>query len=327
MHEGVNALTLDEHANNFLLEQHAIGKKYHIEEYYLRKFLSYRDNHLPKATGLSRDLVMSWAEKSPVESEPTQRFRVSPVRQFALYLSRVGVDNAYILPAQYVLHKTQFIPHIYTDHEVIEFMKQVDQCKEFHAFPNKPEILSLLFRLLYCCGLRISEALALQQNDIDLQNGVLTIRQSKNGSERLVPMSVSLTNRMRHYIDIMEDRYTHGDNYIFHIHGKIISYCAIYGNFRNFLRMAGISHCGRGKGPRIHDFRHTFAVHCLRKWVREGKNMNAYYPVLSAYMGHSAFKDTQYYLHLTVDMYPEIISRVEDYLGDIIPVLGGTEDE
>jgi len=97
-------------------------------------------------------------------------------------------------------------------------------------------------------------------------------------------------------------------------------------NLRRFLWQAGISHGGRGKGPRVHDFRHTMAVHCLRRWVLEEKDLRAYLPVLQAYLGHVSLSDTAYYLHLTADLFPNITEQVERAFGNIIPKAGGYDE-
>lgn len=79
--------------------------------------------------------------------------------------------------------------------------------------------------------------------------------------------------------------------------------------------------------PRIHDFRHTFAVNCLKKFVNEGKDLTAYLPILKTYMGHSKFKSTEYYLKLTNDMFPDILEKVNSYTGKAIPRIGGSYEE
>lgn len=101
----------------------------------------------------------------------------------------------------------------------------------------------------------------------------------------------------------------------------------IYRNFRRFLWRSGISHGGRGKGPRVHDLRHTHACHCLKKWVQQGKDIAAYLPVLKAYMGHDSFEETAYYLRLTADIFPDISIKLEGCYRDIIPRLEGDGDE
>ena len=95
----------------------------------------------------------------------------------------------------------------------------------------------------------------------------------------------------------------------------------LYHNFRRFLWKAQISHGGRGHGPRIYDFRHTYAVHCLKKWVKQGKDLAIYFPILKTYMGHDSFKETAYYLRMTADVFPNIISKMESRYLKIIPEL------
>ena len=101
----------------------------------------------------------------------------------------------------------------------------------------------------------------------------------------------------------------------------------LYHNFRRFLWRARISHGGRGKGPRLHDLRHTYAVHCLKKWVEQEKDLTVYLPILKTYMGHDSFNDTAYYLRMTADVFPDITLRMETHYLDLIPLLEGGSDE
>jgi integrase/recombinase XerD len=101
----------------------------------------------------------------------------------------------------------------------------------------------------------------------------------------------------------------------------------IYKNFRRFLWRARISHGGRGRGPRIHDFRHTYAVHCLKKWAEQEKDLTAYLPALKTYLGHESFKETAYYLRLTADVFPHIVLKLETLYPGLIPELVGDADE
>lgn len=101
----------------------------------------------------------------------------------------------------------------------------------------------------------------------------------------------------------------------------------MYKNFRRFLWRAKISHGGFGRGPRIHDFRHSYAVHCLKKWTGQGKDLTAYLPVIKTYLGHDSFKETAYYLRLTADMFPDILQKLEIRYPEIIPEVEGGADE
>ena len=101
----------------------------------------------------------------------------------------------------------------------------------------------------------------------------------------------------------------------------------LYHNFRRFLWRAGISHSGRGYGPRVHDFRHSYAVHCLKKWTEQEKDLAVYLPVLKTYMGHDSFHETAYYLRMTVDVFPDITLKMETRYPGVIPNLQGDSDE
>jgi len=124
-----------------------------------------------------------------------------------------------------------------------------------------------------------------------------------------------------HKIALPEDYYFPGSA------GQPLTIQNVYKNFRKFLWQAGISHGGRGSGPRIYDFRHSFAVHCLKRWSEQGFDLLVYLPVLKTYMGHDSFEDTAYYLRLTADVYPEITLKLEKKYPGLIPGLEGGPDE
>ena len=117
------------------------------------------------------------------------------------------------------------------------------------------------------------------------------------------------------------------DYYFPALRGKPMTVANVYKNFRKFLWGARISHGGRGRGPRIYDFRHTHAVHCLKKWVIQNKDLSAYLPILKTYMGHDSFEETAYYLRLTADVFPDITSKLETRYAGIIPELEGGAHE
>lgn len=94
---------------------------------------------------------------------------------------------------------------------------------------------------------------------------------------------------------------------------------SVYDEFRRVLLAAGIPHYGRGKGPRVHDFRHTFACHCLHRWIRNGVPISSALPRLSTYLGHNDMAATEKYLHMTAEVYPEISEKLSREYGYLIP--------
>ena len=162
------------------------------------------------------------------------------------------------------------------------------------------------------------EGLKLRVRDVDLSQGIVTVRQGKFRKDRLVPLALSLVNRLRKYAASLENRPL--DAILFPApDGGPFSLRTVYGLFRKLLLKCGIAHAGRGKGPRIHDLRHTFAVHTLLRWYRDGEDLDAKLPLLATYLGHQHLSGTQRYLHLTAELFPEITARVDALFGEVIP--------
>ena len=105
----------------------------------------------------------------------------------------------------------------------------------------------------------------------------------------------------------------------------MISPNTIYGKFSVYLKVVGISHGGKGQGPRLHDLRHTFAVHVLQKWVTGGNDLTAMLPMLSTYMGHKSVSATSRYLRLTAEVYTELLSTIEEKCAFVIPEVQNEE--
>ena len=145
-----------------------------------------------------------------------------------------------------------------------------------------------IFRLLYACGFRLNEVLNLRVGDVDLEKGVITVRQAKFGKDRLVPPALDVVERLRIYAqklekEVLEKR--QDDSFFFPSRKQTAwSTSGIYILFRKLLYQCGIHHRGRGKGPRVHDLRHTFAVHRLIQWYEEGVDLNIKQPLLVAYL-------------------------------------------
>ena len=181
--------------------------------------------------------------------------------------------------------------------------------------------------MIYMCGLRLSEARLLRVGDVDIENGILTIHHSKKDNSRLVPMSDNLTERCRCYSKKVHPFPVPEGYYFPGLNEKPMTRGNVYKNFRRFLWQAGISHGGKGCGPRIYDFRHSHAVHCLKKWSEQEIDLMAYLPLLKTYMGHDSFEETAYYLRLTAEVFPNITLKLETQYPDIIPGLEGGTDE
>jgi len=313
---------LQEHIQAMILQKQSLGYKYDSSARSLFKFDQFCVAYGCTEPHLSKELVQAWTQKRPNEAQATLQNRIIVVRQLAMYMNRLGIQ-AYVVPKNIMPKGPRYIPYIFSNEELAVIFKQADACHYRPEVPDRQWIMPLLFRMLYGCGLRISEALHLKLRDVDLETGVLTILDGKFNKDRLVPLSKELLQRCHAYMKQVHT-FSDSDAYFFLApNGRAVTHNNVYKNFRKFLWKARISHGGWGKGPRIHDFRHTFSVHCLRRWVLEGKDLTAYLPILKTYLGHHSFSDTSQYLRLTAELYPDITAKVEHAFGHVIPAMGG----
>ena len=315
-----------EHIKNYIELKLSIGNKYITEQGQLKRFDLFTFEKYKFATALTKEIVLLWCCKQPYETQSNRNKRTSIIRQLSIYLNNIGVE-AYIMPQGHYPKSIKYMPYIFTDEELKKFFIETEKCHYCAEFPLRQKIMPVFFRMLYSCGLRVLEARLLKVCDVDLVNGILTINQAKKDNNRLVPMSNSVIKRCVEYSTVVH-QYSSSEAYYFPaLGGKPMNRGNVYTNFRKFLWSAGISHRGKGFGPRVHDFRHTFCVHCLKKWSQQGKDLMVYLPILRTYLGHSSFKETAYYLRLTADVFPDIILKLENFYPDLIPELEGCTNE
>ena len=316
---------LAKYISGLIAQKRALGHKYESQTKIFIHFDLFCAEQFPDEHTVTKPMIDVWALKKVHEHPGTLRGRVTPVSHLAQYMCNLG-HEAYVFPTNSLPDEKKYIPHIYTEDELQRLFRQIDCCHYSPEVPYRHLIMPVLFRILYCCGLRLGEALRLKSDDVNIDDGVLLIRESKYDNDRYVPMSNELSAYCREYAEQVHQPTPH--EYFFPAPDEgMIPGINIYTNFRRFLHKAGISHGGKGKGPRIYDFRHTFAVHCLKKFVLDGSDMRHYQQILKTYMGHSFFKYTAYYLRLTKDMYPDIRKKIDDCFGDMIPCLGGDSVE
>lgn len=301
----------------FVEEKKAVGYSFQKGASILKRFDSLIIQKGLNEKRLPKELVMLWTEKTPNETEATRCGRISIARGFAEYMVRLG-HEAYVYPiAAVTIDRYSYTPYIFSEDQIKAIFYVCDHYAISNYSPNRHLIIPLLFRILYCCGLRISEALNLTYEDVDLEQGTLFIRNAKFGKERIVPMSRSLIERCRIYQKELDSNKAINNFFFPSPYGSHYSESTIYQLFRKILWKVGISHTG--KGPRVHDIRHTFSVHCLKKWVLNGEDLTNRLPYLSAYLGHVDLRGTQHYLRLTADLYPDIVDKVEQSFSYLIP--------
>ncbi|QQE78438.1 tyrosine-type recombinase/integrase [Alicyclobacillus sp. SO9] len=301
----------------FIRQKHAVGFPYESSELRLRAFDRFCIRHHPRETRLTKEIAMHWAEKLPREHVNTLIRRITPIRQFAKYLNSIG-SEAYVIPSGIPAKGVRYVPHIYTKEELTAFFRELDHCLYNSNSPARHLVVSVIFRVLYCCGLRSSEVLGLKVEDVDLVTGKLFICQSKGHKDRTVVMSDDILKLCQIYHSRVSLIFTNRVYFFPNHRGHHYNRQFLDFTFREFWTKTGIVFTN-GNPPRVHDFRHTFAVNRLNQWVKEEKDLNAYLPYLSMYLGHEHLTDTDYYLHLVPEFFPVLTSESDERFSQLIP--------
>lgn len=305
---------------DFVSQKQALGYKYNAAIETLNLFDSFCVEAGVTEPIISDELYTCWCQKRDTENEATHQMRAGYIRQFSRFLANNGSPSLapfHPLPKR----SKEFVPYIFSEEELQTFMSTVDELNRqpVSGTPVRHLVHPVLFRTLYGCGLRANEALKLKTSDVDLESGAVLIRDAKGGRERMVVMSDSLLDRCRAYRsnDAIQN---FGSEYFFPAKDRgFYDSSTVYADFRKYLKKSGIPHRGRGNGPRLHDLRHTFAVHVLNNWVRHGKDIYVCLPILQRYLGHARITATEKYLQLVPEAYAQVTGAFTDKFGDVFP--------
>lgn len=276
------------------------------------RLLVYFDHFLMKqkfkAHFLSRQIIESYLDSLSHLAPRTQYNRFSVVSQFCRYLSQFE-PRCYVPEAvRTVKSASSRIPYIYTKTQVQNLLSKASRLSPGSSL--RPHTYQTLFGLLYTTGIRIGEALTLDINDVYLNTQQLHIREGKFHKERWVPLSPSTCVILRNYIAKRQaiSLATKDTPLFISLRYKRLHRSTVYSALRTLLKQCGI-YTGTGPAPRIHDFRHTFAVHRLLQWYRQGLDVNALLPALATYMGHIDISSTHVYLQATPELFEEVNKR------------------
>ena len=263
-----------------------------INETYFNKWLAYADN-----PNLSRKTVYA---------------KVSCFRQLMIYMNNLGIE-CYIprLPRE---NEHRYVPHIYSEKEILDIFDACDSLRP-RTFRGRTCYYALpaLFRLLYSTGIRIGEALAIKNQDVDFKKKHIFINKTKNCNQRFAPINNTLASVLKDYIrfrnHITCKPVGNPSSPLFvNSKGEPLSQVGVQHIFNHIiLTKAGIPFIGQHMGPRIHDIRHTACVHALKKLVSAGYDIYCCMPLLANFMGHINPMSTETYLRLSQEVYPEVI--------------------
>jgi integrase/recombinase XerD len=285
---------LHQAVQDYLTLRRSLGFKLRCTGALLLKFAAFAESRGAEYVTIS--LALEWATQSPHQQPATWAERMKAVRVFARFQHaidpRTEVPRFGLLPYR----PPRLRPYLYTDEEIRRLLEATSRLSSRRGI--RPHSYHCLLGLLAVSGLRISEALALQQQDVDLEVGILTIRQSKFRKSRLVPLHPSTVNVLRHYVEqrdlLLPARSS--DSFLVSELGRPLEVSAVRRTFYELSRWTGLRQGAINRGPRLHDFRHRFAVETLIRWYRAGQDVQRRLPVLSTYLGHAHVSDTYWYL-------------------------------
>lgn len=304
--------------DGLLEEKHANGYSYASEELVLNRFDSYCTDRNLDTLEITRDFLDGWMERTPTEGESNRGKRISVVRQLLLFMATCGLKE--YIPHDFC-HFKKALPHIFEKEEVAAFFEQVD----FYIPQRRPayearlaDEYRLLFRWYLCMGLRNSEACGIATENVDLNNGILTILNSKGAKDRLVYMPEDLKEsscrylgHLQHMIGFRPKWFFPGMKLSAHLPNTTVDSA-----FRRFWNRTSFSGCSNK--PTVHDFRFSFVVHRMNAWAEEGMDLSVMMPYLSRYLGHKSTNETLYYYYLISDAY-RTVEKKDSIADAVIP--------
>jgi site-specific recombinase XerD len=305
---------LRDRLRDYLALRRALGFRLVEAECYLNSFCSFMERR--RRTILTAKLALQWAT-APANIRPTSwAGRLTTVRQFARYLQgfelRTEVPSARLLPFRPQRSK----PYIYSQREIRELMAAAEVLPSRQIL--RPWTMRTLVGLLAVTGMRVSEALSLTREDVDLKNGVLTIRGSKFRKSRLVPLHASTCRALARYAqrrDACLGERVHAPNFLLTGRGAKFWVSEVHLSFDAISRATGLRSPTSRRGPRPHDLRHRFATETLLRWSRSGAQIDREMPTLSTYLGHTNISDTYWYLSAHPELMRHAALRLQQRWG------------
>lgn len=282
---------------------------------HLKKLDAFLENNKTPLEGFDAEMSASWRSRREGESGHSHYMRVNFTKRFFEYLFIKGYKVT--LPRDVRPPKSNFVPHIYTDDEINRYFQAVD-AYDFPGNPKNKVQFPVLFRLLYSCGLRVTETLMIRIKDVDLEEGIIRLRVTKGSKERYAVLSESMRALLEEYAG--KTFYLLGEeDFIFsNRKGGALRLDWLEDVHVRLLCMAGIpSASASGNTKRLHDWRHTYAVTAFKQMVEREHDMYVALPVLSAYMGHGSITATERYLRLAVNLYPYLQEKFDTTFEDV----------
>lgn len=299
------------------------GHSYKSQTYHLLEFDRFCLAEYPRAETLTEEMVMKWSVIKPTETSNGYVSRITTLRQFGKYLVMTGED-AFILPGGLKGGDMPLMPYVFTQESLQSFFNYTDTMKRYYQSTVRHLVAPVMFRYMYCCGLRPVEVRRLNREDVNLKTGRVFIRESKYNRERIVYAPDDLLSLTSVYLQKINMVFPDSTALFVDRKGRHLSKEAHQYLFEICRNGSGIKASGT-RQPNMYSFRHSFATHRIYLWHKEGKDIDSLLPGLSAYMGHGKFQSTLYYLHFLPELFSNMSGFDFEQFSKIIPGVNGND--
>lgn len=268
---------------------------------------------------LTRQMADRWIQARPDEHPNSLLRRITPIRQLAKHMAGLGLE-AYVIPAGIPARQVRYRPYVFSHRQLRAFFDATDAMQQTPYSGPRHMIIPVIFRLIYCLGLRPGEARTLRCNDVNLQQGSVTIRESKGHKDRIVYMSPDLLEYCRDYETMISTYFPDRMPFFPNHTGTFYSTSTLWCWFQELLEAANPEIVAQaGSPPRTYDLRHTHVVEVINRWTRAGEDPQVLVTYLSVHLGHTNTHDTWYYFHLVADFYPDLRKLANTSLESVFP--------
>ncbi len=306
---------------SYIHEKELQGYKATQLKWILLEFDKFFKQASKKELFISSEDIKNWAATRTCDKPNTLYQKYCAIAKFCRYMCLLG-HECYI-PQRPKKRYSNYTPTIFTHAQMRAIFNGCDKMvmKEHHA-NSIMIVVPTLLRVLYSTGIRISEALSVLNKDVDFDRKVIVLNKTKNHCQRIAPINESLEQVLRQYIYYRNKIPVYGiahpaSSLFVSTTGKSCTRRAVLKYFHRIIEECGIPRRCDQRGPMVHEIRHTAAVHSMVKLTQNGMDIYASLPLLATFMGHKKVRDTENYVRLTQEMYPDLLKMSAEVINQV----------
>lgn len=309
----------------FVEMRKAAGFTYFSPQWILKEIDDFYNMESLTEAVITKEIYRKWLLSRRTDGDCRIYSKAVMWRQLAQFMCLNGVKCEIPVPPR--PPKPEHEPYVLNNNQISAIFKAADgMSMRYRNYNTALFSIPAMFRFLYATGVRESEVVALNNEDLMIEQSVAIIKIAKNRRERYVPISPSLKEVILEYIEQRKKLPISNTNdplspLFIMPNGKRIGVESVYGWFRKAMDVCGIPYYGNRVGPVVHSLRHTYAVHALVKATRAGMDLTSSLPIISICLGHKSIAATEHYVRLTREMYPELIDKLQETTVNIFPEL------